>query len=55
MSDGFYVAAGVTSFDNKGDIIEDEDMGTLKFYLKYWYLEDDKVIFDFKEVPSRPC
>ena len=53
--DGFGVAAAVTSFDGSSRIEEDPDIGTIKFYLKYWSIDKTNVEFGFKELPSKLC
>ena len=36
------VAAAVTSYDGKSDIIEDELIGTVKMYYKQWDVYDEE-------------
>ena len=36
---GFMIAAAVTSYDGSEESIEDEEIGTLKFYIKAWNVE----------------
>ena len=39
---GFMVAAAVTSYDGKSDVIEDELIGTVKMYYKQWDVYDEQ-------------
>ena len=53
-SDGFAVAATVASFDKNHDLIENERIGTVKFYMKEW-MEEEIDSLSFRELESRPC
>ena len=47
------MAAGLTAFDGQEESIEDESVGTVKFYLKSWIDESSPV--KFTELESRQC
>ena len=49
---GFAVAAGLTAFDGSRESIEDESIGTVKFYLKSWQNEEE---LNLTELESAPC
>ena len=51
---GFAVAAAVTAFDGNLEPIEDERIGTVKFYLKKWS-DASGTDFHFEELRTRPC
>ena len=51
---GFMIAAAVTSYDGSTESIEDEEIGTLKFYQKAWNVERNEGL-SFKELKTRPC
>ena len=36
MKDGFAIAATITSYDGNRESIEDEEIGTIKFFIKSW-------------------
>ena len=46
------MAAGLTAFDGREESIEDESIGTVKFYLKSW---TDETAVKFTELESRQC
>lgn len=54
VESGFKIAATVSAFDTNPDPIEDERIGTIKFYIKSWSnaIGTD---FGFKELDARPC
>ena len=52
--DGFMIAAAVTSYDGSKESIEDEEIGTIKFYIKAWNVEKEEGL-SWKELKSRPC
>ena len=52
-SDGFQIAAGLTEYDGSNGLIEDPEIGTIKFYLKSFSHDEHKL--SFTEVESRPC
>ena len=54
FSDGFAVAAAVTSYDGESFDIEEERIGTVKFYEKKWGFDGSRGI-QFTEIPQRPC
>lgn len=56
VSDGFYVAAAVTSYDGSSKVIEDPTIGTLKMYIKSWDVYDSVAGgLKFTEIPLRNC
>ena len=55
MADGFKVAAGVTTYDGTQGLIEDPEIGTVKFYLKYYNNPDFDEEFGFHELESEYC
>ena len=46
------MAAGLTAFDGSRESIEDESIGTVKFYLKSWQNEEE---LNLTELDSAPC
>ena len=48
------IAAAVTSFDGSGESIEDEEIGTIKFFLKSWNIDSHDGL-KWTELESRPC
>ena len=48
------IAAAVTSYDGSSESIEDEDIGTIKFYMKSWNVKENEGL-SWKELKSRPC
>ena len=55
VADGFKVAAGVTTYDGTRGLIEDPEIGTVKFYLKYYNNPDFEEEFGFHELESEYC
>ena len=53
--DGFNVAAAITAYDGKSDVIEDPEIGTIKFYIKYWNHPELGDKFGFHELDSSLC
>ena len=51
----FAVAAAITSYDGKPDIVEDPEIGEIKFFMKKWDVYDPSVEFGFTELETRPC
>ena len=51
---GFMIAAAVTSFDGNEESIEDEEIGTIKFFLKSWNMDSNDGL-KWTELESRPC
>ena len=54
-NDGFNIAAGIFGFEE--NFKEDPEVGTVKFYLKFWDTENQEThgAIQFKEVKTRPC
>ena len=52
VNDGFAIAAAITGFGISENLIEDERIGTIEFYLKSWVGNDD---FKFTKLKSRQC
>ena len=58
---GFQVAAAITSYDESSESIEDVEIGTIKFYIKWWRDAeseedgDDDDVWGFREVKTKPC
>ena len=50
---GFNVAAAITTYDGSSEVVEDPDYGEVKFYIKSFGLGEPGVIFD--ELPVRIC
>ena len=55
MGDGFKVAAGVTTYNGNSGLIEDPEIGTVKFYLKYYGHPELGEGFGFHELKSDYC
>ena len=52
--EGFAIAATISSFDGNPNSIEDEEIGTIKFFTKSWGEEFDDDI-NFKELKQKKC
>ena len=48
-------AAGITSYDEERNPIEDPEIGTIKFYYKSWDVANENDTLKFTEIPTRPC
>ena len=48
------IAAAVTSFDGNEESIEDEEIGTINFFLKSWNMNSNDGL-KWTELESRPC
>ena len=57
---GFEVAFGITAFDESSELIEDEEIGTMKAFYVSWgdnsaYTNDTLSLTGLTEIPLRPC
>ena len=48
------IGASITSYDANTASIEDEEIGSLKFYLKKWNVDKGEYV-SFEELPTGPC
>ena len=48
------IGAALTSFDQSTESIEDEEIGTIKFYIKTWNVNKNEGL-SWKELKQRPC
>ena len=48
------IGASITAYDGNTASIEDEEIGTLKFYLKKWNVETGEYLI-FQELPTGSC
>ena len=55
LDDGFKVAAGVVTYNGSVELIEDPEIGTLKFYIKYYQHPVYGTSLDFFELESTYC
>ena len=55
--EGLMIAAGITSFTDDQNAIEDPSIGTIKLITKSWDIESigSKGALKFTEIPTRPC
>ena len=51
---GFVIGAAVTSYDQNPESIEDEEIGTVKFYMKTWNVAKNEGL-NFRELVLGPC
>ena len=51
FNQGLMIAAGVSVYDDKEEVIEDAEVGTIKLVNKSW----DGGSLKFTDIPTRPC